>query len=160
MELFRNFHFLFVEKKGFVDTASIIAIRDPDGFTCIDVGGGGEKNIKLTTDLLEENGINISDINTIIISHTHADHKGAIAHFKSINPDINILDHEEDEVMKLTELYKSRYGPPLSGELHRPSNLRRKPSSTSLDALGSSAHGQDARHNPDSKQPEAFFVFF
>ncbi|MBW2218627.1 MAG: MBL fold metallo-hydrolase [Deltaproteobacteria bacterium] len=96
MELFRNFHFLFVEKKGFVDTASIIAIRDPDGFTCIDVGGGGEQNIKLTTDLLEEDGINISDINTVIISHTHADHMGAIAHFKSLNPDIIIVDHEED----------------------------------------------------------------
>jgi glyoxylase-like metal-dependent hydrolase (beta-lactamase superfamily II) len=96
MELFKNFHFLFVEKKGFVDTASIVAIRNPDGFTCIDIGGGGDQNIKLTIGLLNGDGIDISDINTVIISHTHADHMGAIAHFKSLNPNITIIDHEED----------------------------------------------------------------
>jgi len=96
MELFKNFHFLFVEKKGFVDTSSIIAIRNPDGFTCIDIGGGGDQNSKLTIGLLDRDGIDISDINTVIISHTHADHMGAIAHFKSLNPTITIIDHEED----------------------------------------------------------------
>jgi glyoxylase-like metal-dependent hydrolase (beta-lactamase superfamily II) len=96
VELFKNFHFLFVEKKGFVDTASIIAIRNSDGFIFIDIGGGGEQNIKQTTGLIEKDGINVSDIHTVIISHTHADHMGAIAHFKSLNPDIIIIDHEED----------------------------------------------------------------
>ena len=112
MELFKNFHFLFVEKKGFVDTASIIAIRDSEGFICIDIGGGGEENIKLTTDLLKEDGINVSDIHTVIISHTHANHMGAIAHFKALNPNIIIIDHEEDasylsDNQKLNNIFES-----------------------------------------------------
>jgi len=112
MELFKNFHFLFVEKKGFVDTASIFAIRNPTGFTCIDVGGGGDQNIKLTTDLLNGDGIDVSDINAVIISHTHADHMGAIAHFKSLNPNITIINHKEDaqylsDNQKLNHIFES-----------------------------------------------------
>ncbi len=96
MELCKDLHFLKVEKKGFVDSSSILAIRDSGGLACIEIGGGGEQNIKQTKALFEEDGLNISDIHTIIISHTHADHMGAIAHFKELMPGIIVIDHEAD----------------------------------------------------------------
>jgi glyoxylase-like metal-dependent hydrolase (beta-lactamase superfamily II) len=96
MELRRDFHFLKVEKKGFVDSSSIIAIRDSKGLTCLEIGGGGDQNIKQTVALFEEEGLNISDIHTVIISHTHADHMGAIAHFQGLVPGITVVDHEVD----------------------------------------------------------------
>ena len=96
MELRKDFYFLKVEKKGFVDSSSIIAIRDSKGLICIEIGGGGEQNIKQTMTLFEGEGLDISDIHTVIISHTHADHMGAIAHFQELVPGITVIDHEVD----------------------------------------------------------------
>ena len=48
----------------------------------VEVGGGGEENIRQTLALLEQEGLDVSDVHTAIISHTHADHMGAIAYFR------------------------------------------------------------------------------
>jgi len=96
MELYPDFHFLQVAKKGFVDSSSIVAIGDSKGLTCIEIGGGGEENINQTLALFKKEGLDPLDIYRIIISHTHADHMGAIAHFKGLKPGITVVDHEED----------------------------------------------------------------
>ncbi len=96
MEIEKDFYFLEVHKKGVVDSSSIIAIRDSRGLTCVETGCGGEENIKQTLALFEKEGLNISDIHTVIISHTHADHMGAIGFFKDLIPHITIIDHEID----------------------------------------------------------------
>ena len=96
MEIQKDFYFLEVHKKGVVDSSSIIAIRDSKGLTSIEIGGGGEENIRQTVSLFEKEGLNILDIHTIIISHTHADHMGAIAYFKDLIPQLTIINHEVD----------------------------------------------------------------
>jgi len=96
MEIKKDFYFLEVHKKGVVDSSSIIAIRDSKGLTCVEIGGGGEENIKQTQSLFEKEGLDILDIHTVIISHTHADHMGAIAFFKDMIPHMTIIDHEID----------------------------------------------------------------
>lgn len=96
MELFPGFFYFNVKKENFVDSSSIMAIKDSDGVSCIEVGGGGKENINKTIGHLDSAGITIRDIHTAIISHSHADHMGAIAHFKSINPDIRIVNHKLD----------------------------------------------------------------
>jgi glyoxylase-like metal-dependent hydrolase (beta-lactamase superfamily II) len=88
--------FLKVEKEGFVDSSSIVAIRDSRGLICIEIGGGGEKNIRQTKELFQAEGLSVYDIHTVIISHTHADHMGAIAHFRALNPEMIVVDHETD----------------------------------------------------------------
>ena len=96
MRLHEDFHFLKVNKTGVVDSSSIIAVRDPKGLACVEIGGGGEKNIRQTEALFAEDGLRISDIHTVIISHTHADHMGAIAHFRKLVPGLAIVNHELD----------------------------------------------------------------
>jgi len=96
VKLREDLYFLKVEKQGVVDSSSIVAIRDSRGIVCMEVGGGGEKNIRQTTELFQEAGLSVTDIHTVIISHTHADHMGAIAHFRDLNPGMVVVDHEID----------------------------------------------------------------
>ncbi len=96
MEIRKDIHFLKVEKKGFVDSSSIVAVRDSKGLSCLEIGGGGEQNINQTRSLFEEEGLDIHDIHTVIISHTHADHMGAIAHFRNLVPGVRVVDHVVD----------------------------------------------------------------
>jgi len=96
MQIYKDFYYLKVNKSGVVDSSSIVAIRDPEGLVCIEIGGGGEQNIRQTIALFEQDGLRVSDIHTIIITHTHADHMGSIAHFKQMIPELKIMDHEVD----------------------------------------------------------------
>ena len=45
MEICKDFHFLKVDKKGLIDSSSILAIRDSEGLTCIEIGGGGDDTL-------------------------------------------------------------------------------------------------------------------
>ena len=96
MNISEDFYFLKVKKRGFVDSSSILVIRDSKGLICVETGGGGKQNIKQTIRLFEEEGLNIHDVHTVIISHTHADHMGAIAYFREICPELTVVDHELD----------------------------------------------------------------
>ena len=96
MEIREGLHFLQVEKKGVVDSSSLLVIRDGHGLSCIEVGGGGEENIRQTLALFEQEGLDVSRLQTVIISHTHADHMGAIAHFRERTPGLTVVDHEVD----------------------------------------------------------------
>ena len=96
MELRKGLHFLQVEKKGIVDSSSIVVIRDTEGLNCLEVGGGGEENIRQTLALFEQEGLDVKDIHSVIISHTHADHMGAIAYFRERVPGLTVIDHEAD----------------------------------------------------------------
>jgi len=96
MEIREGLHFLKVEKRGVVDSSSLVVIRDPQGLICLEIGGGGEENIRQTLALFEQEGLDVADIHTVIISHTHADHMGAIAHFRERIPGLFVVDHEVD----------------------------------------------------------------
>jgi glyoxylase-like metal-dependent hydrolase (beta-lactamase superfamily II) len=96
MELCKDLHFLKVEKTGVVDSSSILAIRDARGLVCVEMGGGGESNIRQTLRLFQDESLDVSGLHTVVISHTHADHMGAIAHFRERVPGIVVVDHETD----------------------------------------------------------------
>lgn len=96
MEVREGLHFLKVEKKGIVDSSSLVVIRDAEGLNCLEIGGGGEENIRQTLALFEEEGLDTSEIHTVIVSHTHADHMGAIAYFREKIPGLTVVDHKVD----------------------------------------------------------------
>ena len=96
MEVSEGFHFLKVEKRGVVDSSSLLAIRDRKGFSCVEIGGGGDENIRQTLQLFDREGLAISDLHTVIISHTHADHMGAIGRFRQLRPGLAVVDHDLD----------------------------------------------------------------
>ena len=47
MELFPGFFYFNVKKENFVDSSSIMAIKDSDGVSCIEVGEGRKISTKL-----------------------------------------------------------------------------------------------------------------
>lgn len=96
MEISKGLHFLKVEKRGVVDSSSLLAVRDSRGFSCVEIGGGGEANIRQTLGLFEAEGFDVSDLHTVIISHTHADHMGAIGYFRGLLQGLVVMDHELD----------------------------------------------------------------
>jgi glyoxylase-like metal-dependent hydrolase (beta-lactamase superfamily II) len=96
MQIRKDLFFLKVEKTGIVDSSSIVVLRDARGLFCLEIGGGGNKNIGQTTALFTQEGLSVQDIHTVILSHTHADHMGAIAHFRGLCPHMKVLDHEVD----------------------------------------------------------------
>jgi len=96
MQIREDLHFLQVQKQGFVDSSSIVAVRDARGLTCLEIGGGGEENIRRTLALFEADGLSVRGIHTVVVSHTHADHMGAIAHFRGLSPGMIVVDHEAD----------------------------------------------------------------
>jgi len=96
MELRKGLHFLQVDQKGILDSSNILVIRNIDGLNCIEVGGGGREKIRQTLTLFEQEGLDISDIREVTISHTHADHMGAIAYFREQLPGMVVIDHEMD----------------------------------------------------------------
>ncbi len=96
VEIAKGLYFLEVEKKGVVDSSSLLAVRDGKGFSCVEIGGGGEANIRQTLGLFAAEGLDVLDLHTVIVSHTHADHMGAIAHFRKRVPALVVVDHELD----------------------------------------------------------------
>jgi glyoxylase-like metal-dependent hydrolase (beta-lactamase superfamily II) len=96
MELEKGLHFLKVDQKGILDSSNILVIRDGEGLNCIEVGGGGEEKIRQTLTLFEQEGLDTSEIRTVTISHTHADHMGAIAYLREQIPGMVVIDHEAD----------------------------------------------------------------
>lgn len=96
MKLREDLYFLKVEKVGFVDSSSILAIRDSRGIVCVEIGGGGRENIRRTQELFQADGLSTAEIHTVVISHTHADHMGAVGHFRTTNPGMIVVDHEAD----------------------------------------------------------------
>ena len=96
MEIREGMHFLQVQKTGMVDSSSLVVIRDTEGLICLEVGGGGEENIGRTLALFEQDGLSVEDVHTAVISHTHADHMGAIAYFRERLPGLAVVDHEVD----------------------------------------------------------------
>lgn len=96
MEIAKGLYFLEVEKKGVVDSSSLLAVRDGKGFSCVEIGGGGEANIRQTLGLFAAEGLDVLDLHTVIVSHTHADHMGAIGYFRERLPGLVVVDHELD----------------------------------------------------------------
>jgi len=62
----------------------------------VDIGGGGKENINLTVDLLKSHHLKAAEIHTIIISHSHADHMGAISFFQTENESMKVITHVHD----------------------------------------------------------------
>ncbi|MHA1229907.1 MAG: MBL fold metallo-hydrolase [Candidatus Helarchaeota archaeon] len=75
----KNFFFIKADKPIWPASANVVAIKDENGFILIDVGCGLRKFTKKLFRKLEDIGIQLKDIHTIVISHAHPDHMGAMS---------------------------------------------------------------------------------
>jgi glyoxylase-like metal-dependent hydrolase (beta-lactamase superfamily II) len=58
-------------------TAAAYVITDTDGFSMIDVGCGAKDSVERLKAGLEELGLDLSSLTTLVLSHAHPDHMGA-----------------------------------------------------------------------------------
>jgi glyoxylase-like metal-dependent hydrolase (beta-lactamase superfamily II) len=59
-------------------SANILLIRDEDGAILVDVGCGREEAYLRLKDFLHSRGFRIEDVHTVILTHAHPDHMGAM----------------------------------------------------------------------------------
>jgi len=79
-------------------SSHIYLIRDHDGLTMIDAGIGTDQIFKSVLCCLNEHGFDPSLIHTVLLTHAHTDHIGAISQLKKYTrpriliPDLDILE--------------------------------------------------------------------
>jgi glyoxylase-like metal-dependent hydrolase (beta-lactamase superfamily II) len=59
-------------------SANVLLIRDPDGAYLVDVGCGQEDTYFRLKEFIARQGLSIEDIHTVVLTHAHPDHMGAM----------------------------------------------------------------------------------
>jgi len=103
-----DFIFIKADKPAWPSSSNVFAIRDDEGFILIEVGCGNKRAIKKLYKKFNDLNLNLKDVHTVVISHSHPDHMGAISTiFKEINPKILINEIEKKYSLKNSLLNKS-----------------------------------------------------
>ena len=91
-----DFFFLKANQSLWPASANIIAIKDDEGFILIEVGCGLRKFERELFKRLDRLNLKLDDLHTIVISHAHPDHMGAMsAIYKKISPtDVKVIINE------------------------------------------------------------------
>ncbi len=80
--------------------ANIFAIPDRRGFSMIDVGSGGATGRDYLLNGLNHWGLQLRDLHTVVLSHAHPDHMGAMQYvLEEVHP--RVLIHRLDVVSSL-----------------------------------------------------------
>ncbi len=107
----QDFFFIKANKSMWPASANIFAIKDDDGLILIEVGCGLRRFTNKLFKKLDELKLNLDEIHTIVISHAHPDHMGAMDTFyEKINPsDVKIVinELEKDSALDINLLNKS-----------------------------------------------------
>lgn len=80
---------LFAKSHLWPNPANVFVIPDDQGFSMIDVGGGGTLGREHLRNGLDQLGLKLRDLHTVVLSHAHPDHMGAI---------IYVLDEAQPKV--------------------------------------------------------------
>ena len=70
----------FLSLKGAIwpASANILLVRDRDGAILVDVGCGQEDAYRKVKDFITAQGLRIEDVHTVVLTHAHPDHMGAM----------------------------------------------------------------------------------
>ncbi len=107
----KDFFFLKANKSMWPASANVFVIKDESGLILIEVGCGLKKFARKLFRKLDELKLKLDDIHTIVISHAHPDHMGAMdAIYEKINPsDVKIIinEIEKESALNIDLLNKS-----------------------------------------------------
>ncbi|MDY6795764.1 MAG: MBL fold metallo-hydrolase [Actinomycetota bacterium] len=82
-------YFLHMEEAIWPASANILLIRDDDGAILVDVGCGQEEAYLKVKDFVIAQGFRIDDVHTVVLTHAHPDHMGAMRYLlQEISPRI------------------------------------------------------------------------
>lgn len=80
-------HFLHVEDTIWPASANILLVRDEDGAILVDVGCGQEEAYIKVKEFVHAQGFKIEDVHTVVLTHAHPDHMGAMQYLlQEISP--------------------------------------------------------------------------
>ncbi|MBN2539442.1 MAG: MBL fold metallo-hydrolase [Deltaproteobacteria bacterium] len=86
---------IFAESHLWPNPANIFVIPDDRGFSMVDVGGRGELGYRHLMSGLRHLGLKLPDLHTVLLSHAHPDHMGAIPYIlEEVHP--RVLIHSLD----------------------------------------------------------------
>jgi glyoxylase-like metal-dependent hydrolase (beta-lactamase superfamily II) len=71
-------HFMRVEESTWPASANILLIRDNDGAILVDVGCGKEEAYSKVRAFITTHGLRMADVHTVVLTHAHPDHMGAM----------------------------------------------------------------------------------
>jgi len=80
-------HFLHIEEALWSASANILLIRDDDRAILVDVGCGEEEAYLKVRAFVATQGFRMEDVHTVVITHAHPDHMGAMSYLlQEISP--------------------------------------------------------------------------
>lgn len=82
-------YFLHVEETIWPASANILLIKDDNGAVLVDVGCGREEAYAKVKEFVRAQGFRIEDVHTVVLTHAHPDHMGAMGYLlQEISPRI------------------------------------------------------------------------
>lgn len=107
----QDLFFIKADKPMWPASANVFAIRDDDGLILIDVGCGLKKFTRKLFKKTENLGLDFKKVHTIIISHAHPDHMGAmntiLDKLDGVDPKILINEIEKESALNINLLNDS-----------------------------------------------------
>lgn len=82
---------IFAKNPDWPNSCNIFAIPDEKGFSVIDIGCGGDKGLAFLEEGLTHWGLKLEDLHTVVLSHAHTDHMGAIKWvMEKVEPEVKL----------------------------------------------------------------------
>jgi glyoxylase-like metal-dependent hydrolase (beta-lactamase superfamily II) len=107
----QDYFFIKADKPMWPASANVFAIKDEEGLILIDVGCGLKKFTRKLFKKMNDFGLDIKKVHTIIISHAHPDHMGAmnaiLKELDGLDPKILINEIEKDSALNINLLNDS-----------------------------------------------------
>jgi len=99
---------IFAQDSNWPNPSNIFAIPDESGFSLIDVGCGGIPGIEHLVSGLNHWGLKLKHLHTIILSHAHPDHMGALGWIlENCQPKVRIHHLEVESALVPANLEKT-----------------------------------------------------
>ncbi len=143
-------------------SANVLLVRDPDGAYLVDVGCGQEETYVRLKEFIAGQGLTINDIHTVVLTHAHPDHMGAMRYLlEEISPRIFLHPVEIPLAAEPSRLNRTFDMPlPLRYGIN-PYNLEKPDILEYFEASRCRMSGADATHtiDPDGELALGRFTF-
>jgi glyoxylase-like metal-dependent hydrolase (beta-lactamase superfamily II) len=99
---------IFAQDSSWPNPSNIFVIPDESGFSLIDVGCGGISGVEHLESGLNHWGLKLQDLHTVILSHAHPDHMGALGWIlEKTHPKVRIHHLEVESALAPARLEKT-----------------------------------------------------
>jgi glyoxylase-like metal-dependent hydrolase (beta-lactamase superfamily II) len=103
--------------------SNVCAILDDTGFSMIDVGCGGPAGYEFLRSGLRHLGLTFDKLHTVILSHAHPDHMGAMKYLlEAVHPEVFIHINDLNAALDITQLNES-FDIPLAKRIFAPRGM-------------------------------------